>query len=217
MQRMGVHGTVRASFSVYNSMEEVDALAACVSSIAGQQGRPRSQTATSPWPDLRPLNYPSASAPTVEAAAEEFTAEFEDLHDWADRYAYLIDLGRNVSAMPADLKTEAIRVRGCQSTVFLSVRARPGSADVVEFLADSDSEIVRGLVALLQSLFSGQPAAQILDFDLGGLLARLGLATNLTMSRRNGLSEMVKRLRSFASGLAARQAVAPSEGLKVAV
>ena len=217
MQRMGVLGTVRASFSVYNTVEEVDALAACVSSIAGQKSRPRSQAATAPSPDLRPLNYPAASAPSVEAAAEEFAAEFEGLQDWAERYAYLIDLGRHLPAMPSDLKTEANRVRGCQSTVFLSSRARPGSTDVVEFLADSDSEIVRGLIALLQAIFSGQPSAQILDFDLAGLLARLGLATNLTMSRRNGLSEMVKRLRSFAAGLAASQPMAPSEELKVAV
>ena len=208
---------MRASFSVYNTVEEVAALAACVSSIAGQKGRPRSQAATDPCPDLRPLNYCAASAPSVEAAAQEFAAEFEGLQDWAERYAYLIDLGRNLPAMPADLKTEANRVRGCQSTVFLSSRACPGSAGVVEFLADSDSEIVRGLIALLQAIFSGQPAAQILDFDLGGLLARLGLATNLTMSRRNGLSEMVKRLRSFAAGLAARQPMAPSEELKLAV
>jgi len=217
MQRMGVLGTVRASFSVYNTVEEVDALAACVSSIAGQIGRPRSQAATAPSPDLRPLNYPAASAPSVEAAAEEFAAEFEGLQDWAERYAYLIDLGRHLPSMPSDLKTEANRVRGCQSTVFLSSRARPGSADVVEFLADSDSEIVRGLIALLQAIFCGQPSAQILDFDLTGLLARLGLATNLMMSRRNGLSEMVKRLRSFAAGLAARQPRAPSEELMVAV
>ena len=188
-----------------------------MSSIAGQNSRPRSQAAATPSPDLRPLNYPAASAPSVEAAAQEFAAEFEGLQDWAERYAYLIDLGRHLPSMPSDLKTEANRVRGCQSTVFLSSRARPGSAGVVEFLADSDSEIVRGLIALLQAIFSGQPSAQILDFDLAGLLARLGLATNLTMSRRNGLSEMVKRLRSFAAGLAARQPMAPSEELKVAV
>ena len=97
------------------------------------------------------------------------------------------------------------------------VAARPGSSDVVEFLADSDSEIVRGLIALLQAIFSGQPADQIVDFDLGGLLARLGLATNLTMSRRNGLSEMVKRLRSFSAALTAKHSSSPSEELKVAV
>jgi len=217
MQRLGVLGTVRASFAVYNTIEEVEALTACVGRIAGQSGRQRSHAAIASCPDLRPLDYPAASAPTVEAAAQTFSAEFEDLGDWAERYAYLIDLGRNLPSMPADLKTEANRVRGCQSTVFLSPRARPGSADVVEFLADSESEIVRGLIALLQAIFSGQPPAQILDFDLAGLLARLGLATNLTMSRRNGLAEMVKRLRSFAAGLAARQPLAPSEELRVAV
>ena len=203
MQRLGVAGTVRASFSVYNTIEEVDALEACVRRIAGQTVQPRLQGATAPTPDLRPLNYPAALASTVEAAAEEFAEEFEDLHDWADRYAYLIDLGRNLPAMPADLKTEANRVRGCQSTVFLSVQVRPGSTDVVEFLADSDSEIVRGLIALLQAIFSGQRADQVFDFDLNALLARLGLANNLTMSRRNGLAEMVKRLRAFAAGLTA--------------
>ena len=111
---MGVLGTVRASFSVYNTVEEVAALAACVSSIAGRKSRPRSQAATAPGPDLRPLNYPAASAASVEAAAEEFAAEFEGLQDWAERYAYLIDLGRHLPSMPSDLKTEANRVRGCR-------------------------------------------------------------------------------------------------------
>ena len=119
--------------------------------------------------------------------------------------------------MPAKLKIEANRVRGCQSTVYLAPWVRSGSDDVVEFLADSESEIVRGLVALLQSLYSGKPAAQILDFDLSGLLARLGLATNLTLSRRNGLAEMVKRLRSFAAGLTEPATNAPSVECKVAV
>ena len=217
MQRLGVLGTVRASFSVYNTVEEVEALAACMRSMVDQKGHPRTHAAIAPCPDLRPLDYPAASASTVEAAAQALATEFEGLRDWAERYEYLIELGRNLPSMPSDLKTEVNRVRGCQSTVFLSPRARPGSADVVEFLADSESEIVRGLIGLLQEIFSGQPALQIVEFDLSGLLSRLGLATNLTMSRRNGLAEMVKRLRSFAAGLAARQPQAPLEEFKVAV
>ena len=102
--------------------------------------------------------------------------EFAGLGDWSERYQYLIELGPKLPAMPVGLKVEANRVRGCQSTVFLSARVRQqGTLAVVEFLADSDSAIVSGLIALLQRLFSGQPAEEILDFDLPGFLARIGL------------------------------------------
>ncbi len=205
MHRLGVAGTVRASFSVYNTLEEVDALADCLGRIAGEQARVPLRPASPPCPDSHSVDYPAASAASIQAAAENFAAEFEDLHDWSDRYAYLIELGRGLPAMPKELKIEDHRVRGCQSIVFLHPRLRPGSNDIVEFLADSDSEIVRGLIALLQAIFSGQPADQIIEFDLNSLLARLGLTTNLLMSRRNGLAEMVKRLRSFAAGLTLRE------------
>jgi cysteine desulfurase/selenocysteine lyase len=72
---------------------------------------------------------------------------------------------------------------------------------VVEFLAESDSEIVRGLLAVLQHLFSGQRAAEILNFDLTNFLVRTGLDANLTTRRRNGLAEMIRRLRAFAASL----------------
>jgi sulfur transfer protein SufE len=93
------------------------------------------------------------------------------------------------------------RVRGCQSTVFLAARVRPDSTDVVEFLADSDSEIVQGLLALLRHHFSGQRAAEILNIDLARFLACTGLASNLTTGHRNGLATMISRLHAFAVGL----------------
>ncbi len=83
----------------------------------------------------------------------------------------------------------------------MAVRVAPGTRDVVEFLADSDSELVRGLLALLQHLYSGQRAEEILNFDLPRLFRRIGLESNLTTGRRNGLAEMVKRLREFTSSL----------------
>ncbi|MGO9600096.1 MAG: SufS family cysteine desulfurase [Isosphaeraceae bacterium] len=218
MQRLGVAGTVRASFAIYNSPEEVQLLAEHLGRIAENQGPKRHRAAVSrPRPEIQLPEERDASAATVEAAAQALLVEFEGLGDWAERYEYLIDLGKHLPPMPARLKTEANRVRGCQSTVYLAPWVRSGSDDVVEFLADSESEIVRGLVALLQSLYSGKLAAQILDFDLSGLLARLGLATNLTLSRRNGLAEMVKRLRSFAAGLTEPATNAPSVECKVAV
>jgi cysteine desulfurase / selenocysteine lyase len=108
------------------------------------------------------------------------------------------------------LKTDANRVHGCQSTVFLAARTAPGTRDAVEFVADSDSGLVRGLLAMLQRLFSGQPARDILAFDLPGFLARAGLESNLTMGRRNGLAAMVKRLRIVAAGLAEEAAANPN-------
>ncbi len=114
--------------------------------------------------------------------------------------------------MPAALKTEATRVHGCQSTVHIALRKKPGTADVIEFLADSDADIVRGLVALLQRLFSGQRAADVLAFDVHAFFRRLGLEANLSMGRRNGLGEMVKRLRAFAADVAGRQPTTPLKG-----
>jgi cysteine desulfurase/selenocysteine lyase len=90
-------------------------------------------------------------------------------------------------------------VHGCQSTVHIAARLRPDSDDIIEFLADSDANIVRGLIALLQQIYSGQSAAAILAFDIEAFLGEIGLDQNLSMSRRNGLAAMVQRLRQLAS------------------
>ncbi|HXG09083.1 MAG TPA: SufE family protein [Gemmataceae bacterium] len=145
--------------------------------------------------------YPEAVAPSPEEAAEELASAFEFMDSWGERYQYLIELGSKLKPMPAELKTEANRVRGCQSTVFMAARKRPGTADVLEFLADSDADLVRGLIAVLQRLFSGQRAAQVLEFDVEGFFRRLGLDQHLTLGRRNGLAAMVQRVRHFASAL----------------
>jgi cysteine desulfurase/selenocysteine lyase len=154
------------------------------------------------WPEDVEVEYPGPAAATVDAAAAALLGELDRLDDWAERYEFLIELGSKAPPLPEPLKTEANRVRGCQSTVFLAARATAGTRDVVEFLADSDSGLVRGLLTMLQRLFSGQPARDILAFDLPGFLARAGLDSNLTMGRRNGLAAMVKRLRIVAASLA---------------
>jgi len=204
MERFGVPNTARASFALYNTIEEIDRLAAALRRIAAE-GRARVKppaavnlTVVSPAPA-----YPAAVAASPTAAAEELTETFEFLDDWADRYGHLIELGRKIPPLPTEFRTEANRVRGCQSTVFLHARQRPGTADVLEFLADSDADIVRGLIALLERVYSGQPAGQVLAFDVEGFFARLGLDQHLSMGRRNGLAEMVKRIRTFAGTLAA--------------
>src|SRR5262249_41863993 len=122
---------------------------------------------------------------------------------WNERYGYLIKLGTKLPVMPDVFKCEPNRVRGCQSTVFLHARTKPGTADVIEFLADSDADLVRGLLAVLQRLFSGQRADDVVAFDVEGFCSRLGLDKHLTLGRRNGLAEMVKRIRGFAASVAA--------------
>jgi cysteine desulfurase / selenocysteine lyase len=194
MERLHISGTARASVALYNTTEEVDAFADSLERIVAK-ARPRPAPAT-PRPEIR---YPEAAAPNPSEAAGELVEVFDLFDDWADRYRYLIELGEKLPPMHPALKTEANRVRGCQSTVFMHARKRPGTADVVEFLADSDADLVRGELALLQRVYSGQSASAILAFDVQGFFARLGLDQHLTMGRRNGLAEMVKRIRSFAA------------------
>jgi cysteine desulfurase/selenocysteine lyase len=97
------------------------------------------------------------------------------------------------------MKTEPNRVHGCQSTVHIAARKKPGTSDVLEFLADSDADIVRGLIAILQRIYNGQRAQDVLGFDVEGFFTRIGLDKNLTLGRRNGLSSMVQRIRNLAS------------------
>lgn len=197
MQRLGVPGTVRASLALYNTAEEVEKLATVLRTIAAGAASRRVVMSNGTGDPV----YPAAAALSVEAAASSLLEELEDLGDWSERYEFLIELGRTLPPMPDGLKTEANRVWGCQSTVFMAARLHPGTDDVVEFLADSDGAIVRGLLAVLQHLFSGQSACDICTFDFQSFLTRAGLQTNLLTSRRNGLAEMIKRLRGFAAGL----------------
>ncbi len=204
MDRFHIPGTARASLAMYNTIEEVDALADALERIVAA-ARPRPvavSTADGIQLDRPEPAFPTATAPSPQAAADELAEVFDFLDDWADKYEYVIELGGKLAPMPAAFKTEENRVRGCQSTVFMQARKRPGTADVMEFLADSDADVVRGLLAVLQRVFSGQRAAEVLAFDTPGFFRRLGLDRNLSTGRRNGLAEMVQRLRDFAAALA---------------
>jgi sulfur transfer protein SufE len=145
------------------------------------------------WGDLK---LTPAASPA--AAADDIAEVFAFLPDWPQRHQYIIELGETLTPMPEELKTAATTVHGCQSTVYLAARVAPGTSDVIEFLADSDANLVRGLIALLQQLYSGQTAAAILAFSAEAFLTRIGLDQHLSMSRRNGLTAMVQRVRVLA-------------------
>jgi cysteine desulfurase/selenocysteine lyase len=200
MDRFDIPGTTRISFAVYNTTAEIDVfIDALRGSIADAAAKPQPVAQAR---DGAPA-YPRAAADSPQAAAEELIEEFDPFDDWVERYQYLIERGEDIPPLPNVFRTEANRVLGCQSTVYLWARKRPGTTDVIEFLADSDADLVRGLIALLERLYSGQRAEQILSFDVEGFFARLGLDQHLTLGRRNGLAAMVQRIRQFAATLAA--------------
>ncbi len=131
---------------------------------------------------------------------EDLAADFEFLDDWEDRYRYVMELGRELEPFPEEARTEANKVNGCVSQVWLLPRVeKAGTEDaVIHFQGDSDAMIVRGLVAILLTMISGKKARDLLDMDIKGNLARLGLEEHLTQQRANGLTAMVERVRAEA-------------------
>lgn len=130
---------------------------------------------------------------------DELAETFEFLGDWEERYRYLIELGRKLPPMPEAEHTEANKVRGCMSQVWLTHRVEPGPPLTLEFRGDSDAHIVKGLIAVLLSLTSGKTPQQILDTDIASAFARLGLDSNISMNRRNGFYSMVERIKAMAA------------------
>jgi cysteine desulfurase/selenocysteine lyase len=198
MDRFGLPGTARASFAVYNTIEEVEVFAQALKSVVAEAS---SRVKPTPPPSRQEPVFPPAAAASPEEAAQDLVELFEFLEDWPDRYRQIIEMGEQLLPMPAEMKSEVTRVHGCQSTVYIFARPKPGAGNVLEFLADSDADIVRGLVAILQKVYSGQRAEQILAFDVQAFMRRLGLDKNLSMGRRNGLGEMVQRVRKFAEAM----------------
>jgi len=128
---------------------------------------------------------------------ENILADFQLLDDWEDRYRYVIELGRALPPLPEAARTEANRVRGCASQVWLATEvngATAGAAPCLIFKGDSDAHIVRGLIAILFAIYSGRCADEIVRTDAQGVFRRLGLAEHLTPQRSNGFASMVERI-----------------------
>jgi len=138
---------------------------------------------------------------------DEIVENFELLDQWDDRYRYVIELGRALPPLPQAAYTEANKVRGCASQVWLLTHVKPdgGAGPSLSFEGDSDAHIVKGLIAILLALYSGKRAKEILDTDALALFDRIGLRENLTPQRSNGLRAMVERIRAEA-----KEALAPA-------
>ncbi|MFH1158113.1 MAG: SufE family protein [Pseudomonadota bacterium] len=130
--------------------------------------------------------------------SDELVDNFSLFVDWEDRYNYLIDLGDGLPLMEDALKSEETKVRGCISQAWMVMEWDKEGR--MFLLADSDSRIVRGLIAVLRIIFHGKTAEETRKIDIDRIFKNLGLDQNLTPNRRNGFYAMVERVRSFTAG-----------------
>ena len=130
---------------------------------------------------------------------DDIRDNFALLDDWDDRYRYVIELGRTLTPMPEDEHSAANKVQGCASQVWLSKQvARAGDEAILTYRGDSDAHIVRGLIAILLTLYSGRTPQQILSTDAIAVFDEFGFREHLTPQRSNGLRSMIERIRTDA-------------------
>ena len=128
---------------------------------------------------------------------KEIKEDLELFDNWEDRYAYIIDLGKNVE-LSSDKKTDAYKVDGCASQVWLDMEWKESDKEKSFFIeGDSDALIVKGLIAILLSLYNGQLEQQIKAINPDQEFADLGLKNHLSLQRSNGLKSMIERIRNF--------------------
>src|SRR5215471_15965082 len=139
---------------------------------------------------------------------DDIIENFSLLDDWDDRYRYVIELGRGLAPLPEAVRTDANKVRGCASQVWLGTEVKPDGAagPTLSFVGDSDAHIVRGLIAILFTIYSGKPAREILATDAVAVFERLGLREHLTPQRSNGFRSMVERIKTDAQAALAEAA-----------
>ena len=131
-------------------------------------------------------------------AFETIVEDFEFLEEWEDRYRYVIDLGRAMEPLEDVLRSDGAKVDGCASQVWIVPDfAEMNGQRMFSFRGDSDAMIVRGLIAVLRSLYNGLSLADVLGVDARAEIGRLGLQSHLSAQRSNGLSSMIVRIRQI--------------------
>ena len=130
----------------------------------------------------------------------ELIDDFSYLDDWEDRYRYVIELGKDLAPLPDEQHTEANKVKGCVSQVWLQTEVANSNAGepVLTFIGDSDAHIVRGLIAIVLRLYSGRPASEIMSTSADPVFQQIGLDEHLSPQRSNGLHAMVRRIQTDA-------------------
>ena len=131
---------------------------------------------------------------TIKEKQNEIVEEFAFLDDWEQKYEYIIDLGKQLPPLSDEVKTDENLIKGCQSKVWIDVKFEDGK---LNFLADSDGILPKGIVSLLVSIYSGHSTAEILDSDFD-FISEIGLQEFLSPSRANGLMAMTKQIKFYA-------------------
>ena len=131
---------------------------------------------------------------TINQTQDELIEEFGLFEDWADKYEYLIDLGKKLAPMPEEFKTEENVIKGCQSKVWLHAEKQ---GDQVLFFADSEAIIVKGMISMLIRVLSNHTPAEIMQADLY-FIDQIGMSQHLAQTRSNGLVAMVKQMKNYA-------------------
>jgi cysteine desulfuration protein SufE len=136
---------------------------------------------------------------TIDSIREDFAS----LDDWEDRYRYVIELGHALEPLSQEAHNDLTKVRGCVSQVWLDCEARTNAEGekILHYRGDSDSHLVRGLIAISIALFSDRTPGQILSVDAKAAFRELGLEQHLTPQRSNGVRAMVDRIRADATSL----------------
>ncbi len=132
---------------------------------------------------------------TLKEAQDELVDELSMFDNWLDKYEYLIDMGKSLDTFPEEAKTEDCLIKGCQSRVWLDWKEVDGA---LQFCADSDALITKGIISLLVRVYSGRTACEIAADDFS-FVERLGLKENLSPTRANGLASMIATMRRIAN------------------
>ena len=135
---------------------------------------------------------------SIEEAKQSIVDEFSLFDSWVDRYEYIVELGKQLTDLPDDYRTDQYKVKGCQSQVWFRARVEAGK---IIFDADSDAMIVRGLIALLLRVYSGRSAPDILATPTDFFDA-IELGSHLSGNRANGLAAMVNHIQAYARSFA---------------
>lgn len=201
--QLEVTGTVRASMAIYNTKEEIDLLCATIKELIAERMEKQNQKDSPAEND--PLEFAPPIAASPSAAAEELAEEFLEFDDRESKTELLMELGQELKDYFEPLKKISTAVPGCMSEVYLVGRPSPKDPNKFEFVADSNAEIVRGLIAVLEKLFSGQAAEDVINYDIEPFFRKIGLDQFVSTQRRSGLDGMIRRIRTLATAIVERE------------
>ena len=131
---------------------------------------------------------------TIENAQKDIIDNFLFFDDWTQKYEYIIELSKDLEFMSGNLKNEDNLIKGCQSKVWLHAEMVNGK---INFLADSEAIITKGIISILLNVFNNRKPQEILDSDMG-FIEKIGLKEHLSPNRANGLSSMYKQIKFYA-------------------